>query len=55
MKCTECGNTFQKEGSLTDNQLISCPVCEANYRAVVTDGKIRLEDFVFEEKDLGEL
>lgn len=55
MKCTECGNTFQREGNLIDNQLVTCPVCDSNYKAVVKDGKVRLDDFVFEEKDLGEL
>jgi C4-type Zn-finger protein len=40
---------------LIDGQVVSCPVCEANYKVVMKEGKIRLEDFVFEEKDLGEL
>jgi DNA-directed RNA polymerase subunit RPC12/RpoP len=54
LKCNECGNTFHKE-RLIDGEIIACPVCDANYKAVMKDGIIRLEDYVFEEKDLGEL
>jgi Zn finger protein HypA/HybF involved in hydrogenase expression len=54
LKCSECGNTFQRE-RVSDCEIIACPVCDANYKAIVKDGKIRLEDYVFEEKDLGEL
>ena len=54
LKCTECGNTFLKE-RLIDGELISCPVCESNYRVEMKEGRIRLLDFIFEEKDLGEL
>ena len=54
MKCTNCGNTFQKE-RVVDGEVVTCPVCDASYKAVIKDGKLRLEDFGFEEKDLGEL
>jgi Zn finger protein HypA/HybF involved in hydrogenase expression len=54
LKCRDCGNTFQKE-RVADGEVVSCPVCDANYKAVIKDGKVRLEDFVFEEKDLEEL
>jgi Zn finger protein HypA/HybF involved in hydrogenase expression len=54
LKCKECGNTFQ-EGTVIDKQVVSCPICDANYKAVVREGKVHLEDFVFDEKDLGEL
>jgi len=53
-KCTECGNTFIKEGPIQD-EVVTCPICEAQYKAVVSHGKLRLEDFVFDEKDPGEL
>ena len=54
MKCTNCGNTFQKE-RVVDGEVVTCPICDANYKAVMKYGKLRLEDFMFEEKDLGEL
>jgi Zn finger protein HypA/HybF involved in hydrogenase expression len=54
LKCTDCGNTFQKE-RVVDGEVVTCPVCDANYHAVIKGGKMRLEDFIFEEKDLGEL
>jgi DNA-directed RNA polymerase subunit RPC12/RpoP len=52
-KCTECGNTFSREG-VKDGDAIYCPICEANYKAVLKSGKMCLEDFE-EEDDLGEL
>ena len=54
MKCIDCGNTFQKE-RVGDGEVVTCPICDASYKAAMKDGKLRLEDFVFEEKDLGEL
>ena len=54
-KCAECGNTFKKE-VMTRDQIIICAICETQYKVVVsTDGKIRLEDTVFNGSDPGEL
>jgi hypothetical protein len=54
LKCTECGNTFAKE-KVIDGQVVTCPVCDADYQVMLKDGKVCLKDFMFEEKDLGEL
>jgi hypothetical protein len=54
LKCSECGNTFQRE-RVIECEVITCQVCDATYKATMINGKIRLEDYMFEEKDLGEL
>jgi DNA-directed RNA polymerase subunit RPC12/RpoP len=54
LKCSECGNTFKKD-DLKQDDIVACPICEADYTVLIKDGKIRLEDYVYETKDLGEL
>ncbi len=54
VKCNECGNTFQRE-RIVDGEVVTCPICDGSFRATVKDGKVGFKDFVFEEKDLGEL
>ena len=53
-KCSECGNTF-KVDKLNNEEVIRCPVCEADYKAIVKDGKWQLTEFVYENDDPGEL
>jgi DNA-directed RNA polymerase subunit RPC12/RpoP len=54
-KCTECGNTF-KTDSYKEGEIVACPICEADYRIVTKDGKIKIDTFIYEkEEDLGEL
>ena len=54
LKCSECGNTFKKD-DLKNGDIVACPICEADYTILIKEGKIRLEDYVYETKDLGEL
>ena len=53
-KCPECGNTFKVE-KLADDNIVVCPICEADYTVVVESGKARLTEYVYEKEDFGEL
>ncbi len=54
LKCTECGNTFQRD--VKDGDIVTCPVCDADYKVHVKEGKVSLKDFVYDEDmDAGEL
>ncbi len=54
IKCTQCGNTFTREVPI-DQDIITCPICEAEYIAQIKQGKLKLKEYVFEENDLGQL
>jgi DNA-directed RNA polymerase subunit RPC12/RpoP len=38
LKCSDCGNSF-KIDALEDGEVVTCPVCEADFMVVVKDGK----------------
>ncbi|MCW4010236.1 MAG: hypothetical protein NWF05_06400 [Candidatus Bathyarchaeota archaeon] len=46
----ECGNTF-KIADHPDDELATCPVCEATYKVRVENGKAKLEEFIYEDSD----
>ena len=55
VKCLECGNPFKIADSIMDGELIHCPACEADYKVVIKNGKVTIEESNYGDKDLGEL
>jgi DNA-directed RNA polymerase subunit RPC12/RpoP len=54
VKCSECGNTF-KIDKVNDDEIIRCPVCEADYKVLVKEGKVQVTEFIYENEDPGGL
>jgi putative FmdB family regulatory protein len=56
LKCSECGNTFKATTNTEEGAVVTCPICEAEYRIQIQDGKIKLKAYIYEkDEDLGEL
>ena len=54
LKCSECGNTFKVE-HVKDGEIVACPICEASYEVQIKDGIVKLNMFIYENEDIGEL
>ena len=54
VKCLECGNTFDIEKN-SNSKVVTCPICEADYKVAIENGKAKLLEFIYENEDLGEL
>ncbi len=53
-RCSECVNTF-KIDKVDDEEIVRCPICEADYKVLVKEGKVQLTEFIYEDEDPGEL
>jgi len=51
VKCTECGNTFSIHVP-SDGDIVACPICEADFKAVINNEKVQFKEFIYEDDDL---
>jgi hypothetical protein len=41
---------------MVDNEVVTCPICEADYKIQIEEnGKVTLREFIYENDDQGEL
>jgi predicted nucleic acid-binding Zn ribbon protein len=55
LKCINCGNTFKIEIYPSDGEVVTCPICKADYKAVIENGKVKIKDYIYENEDFEEL
>jgi hypothetical protein len=55
LKCVNCGNTYKIEISPNEGDVVTCPICKADYKTVTKNGKVKLEDYIYENEDFEEL
>jgi hypothetical protein len=55
LKCINCGNTFKIDIPPNEGEVVTCPICKADYKAATKNGKVKLKDYIYENEDFEEV